>query len=272
MQELKGKVAIVSGATRKRGLGAAIALALARAGANVVVTGSGRSASSAPEDEVKSGWRGLPDLVAAIEALGVRGHGINADATDAGAVQSMVAETIERFGRIDILINNATYPRAADRVPIVDLDETLWRKVIDVNLTGTMIVSKYVAKQMIAQGQGGSIVSISSIAAMAPRVATAAYAASKAAVHALNASLADELGPHGITCNVIAPGFLDTARIDELRTEGKWEKRLSNIPIKRAGTAEEVAELVRFLCGPQARWISGEAIVIAGGEIRRAAR
>ena len=229
MQELKGKVAIVSGATRKRGLGAAIALALARAGANVVVTGSGRSASSAPEDEVKSGWRGLPDLVAAIEALGVRGHGINADATDAGAVQSMVAETIERFGRIDILINNATYPRAADRVPIVDLDETLWRKVIDVNLTGTMIVSKYVAKQMIAQG-------------------------------------------HGITCNVIAPGFLDTARIDELRTEGKWEKRLSNIPIKRAGTAEEVAELVRFLCGPQARWISGEAIVIAGGEIRRAAR
>lgn len=272
MQELKDKVAIVSGATRKRGLGAAIALALARAGANVVVTGSGHSASSAPEDEVKSGWRGLPDMVAAIEALGACGHGIHADVTNAGAVQNMVAETVERFGRVDILVNNATYPRAADRVPLVDLDEALWRKVIDINLTGTMIVSKYVAKQMIAQGQGGSIVSISSIAAMVAPAAMGAYAASKAAVHALNASLADDLGVHGITCNVIAPGFLDTARVDALRAEGKWEKRLSTIPIKRPGTAEEVAELVCFLCGPHGRWISGEAIAVAGGEVRRAAR
>ncbi|MBE0614829.1 MAG: SDR family oxidoreductase [Burkholderiales bacterium] len=272
MHELRDKVAVVSGATRKRGLGAAIALALARAGANVVVTGSGHSAGGAPEDEVKSGWRGLPDLVAAIEALGVRGHGVHADVTHIGEVQNMVAQTVERFGHIDILVNNATYPRAADRVSVVDLDEVLWRKVIDVNLTGTMIVSKYVAKQMIAQGRGGSIVSISSIAAMVAPATTGAYAASKAALHALNASLADELGPHGITCNVIAPGFLDTARVDALRAEGKWEQRLSSIPIKRPGTAEEVAELVRFLCGPHGRWISGEAIVVAGGEVRRAAR
>lgn len=272
MQELNDKVAIVSGATRKRGLGAAIALALARAGANVVVTGSGRSTSSAPEDEVASGWRGLPDVVAAIEALGVRGHGIHADVTDAGSVQNLVAETVGRFGHIDILVNNAAYPRAADRVPVVDLDESLWRRVIDVNLTGTMIVSKYVARQMIAQGRGGSIVSITSIAAMIAPTAMAAYAASKAAVHAFNASLADDLGPHGITCNVVAPGFLDTARIDALRAEGKWDKRLSTIPIKRPGTAEEVAELVRFLCGTHGHWISGEAITVAGGEVRKAAR
>jgi NAD(P)-dependent dehydrogenase (short-subunit alcohol dehydrogenase family) len=125
---------------------------------------------------------------------------------------------------------------------------------------------------MVARGRGGSIVSISSIAAMVAPAAMAAYAASKAGIHALNASLADELGPHGITCNVVAPGFLDTARIDSLRTDENWERRLSTIPIKRAGTVEEVAALVCFLCGPNGRWISGEAIAVAGGELRRAAR
>lgn len=103
-----------------------------------------------------------------------------------------------------------------------------------------MIVSKYVARQMVARGRGGSIVSISSIAAMVAPAAMAAYVASKAGTQALNASPADEPGPHGITCNVVAPGFLDTDRIDALPTDEKWEKRLSTIPIKRAGTVEEV--------------------------------
>lgn len=272
MRELKGKVALVTGATRKRGLGRAIALALANGGADVVVTGNSRSTSRIPEDEKKSGWRGLPDVVAEIEALGVRGHAVRADVTSEDEVQGAVRETVESFGKIDILVNNATYPRAGDRMPVVDLDAELWRRVIEVNLTGMMIVSKYVARQMIAQGAGGSIVSISSTAAMKAVATFAAYAASKAAMHALNSSLAEELGPHGITCNIVAPGFLDTARVDMLREGGRWEKRLSAIPIKRPGTVEEVAELVRFLCGPQARWISGEVIVISGGEVRRAAR
>jgi len=90
-------------------------------------------------------------------------------------------------------------------------------------------------------------------------------------VRALASSLAGELGAAGITANVIAPGFLDTSRIDMLREEGRWEKRLSTIPIKRPGTPEEVAELVRYLCGPHARWISGEVFMINGGEVRRAA-
>ena len=84
--------------------------------------------------------------------------------------------------------------------------------------------------------------------------------------------MAAELGPHGITANIVAPGFLDTARIDVLRTGNRWENRLSTIPLKRAGTPEEVAELVRYLCGPHSRWISGEVFVIAGGEVSRTGR
>jgi 3-oxoacyl-[acyl-carrier protein] reductase len=272
MNELKGKVAIVTGATRKRGLGRAIALALARAGADVAVTGNSRDRSSLTTDEQQEGWRGLPDIVAEIEALGVRALGAYMDVRNAADVQRMVHETVERLGRIDILINNASYPRAADRVPVQELDDELWRTIIDINLTGTMLCSKYASRQMVAQGEGGSIISISSGAALKAAATFSAYAASKAGMHALMSSLADELGPHGITVNVIAPGFLDTARIDMLRDPATWEKRLSAIPIRRPGTVDEVADLVRYLCGPSARWISGDVLLMTGGEVRRAAR
>jgi len=271
MTELSRKVAIVTGATRKRGLGRAIAIALARAGADVVVTGSDRQPPHRTPDEQKEGWRGLLDVADEISALGVRSHAVFMDVRQPQDVQRMVRETVERLGRVDILVNNATYPRAGDRVPVQELDDELWRTIIDVNLTGTMLCSKYAAKQMIAQGEGGSVVSISSGAALKAPATFAAYAASKAGIHALNSSLADELGPHGITANVVAPGFLDTARIDILRDPARWEKRLSTIPIKRPGTVEEVAELVRYLCGPHARWISGDVFLINGGEVRRAA-
>lgn len=271
MNKLSGKVAIVTGATRKRGLGRAIALTLARAGADVVVTGSDRQPPNLTADEMKDGWRGLPDVAAEVAALGVRSHGVFMDVRKTGDVQRLVRETVERMGRIDILVNNATYPRAADRVPVQALDDELWRTIIDVNLTGAMLCCKYAARQMIAQQHGGSIVNISSGAAIKAPATFAAYAASKAAVHALTSSLADELGPHGITANVVAPGFLDTARIDVLRDPSRWAQRLSTIPIKRPGTVEEVAELVCYLCGPSARWISGDVMLINGGEVRRAA-
>ena len=271
-RELAGKVAIVTGATRKRGLGRAIALCLARAGADVVVTGSGRKpAHELPLDEQQSGWRGAADIAAEAQASGVRALAIDVDVTSAAAVERMVAQTVAELGRIDILVNNATFARGDDRVPLQELDDELWRRIVDVNLTGTMLCYKYVSKHMIEQGAGGSIVSISSGAAIKAPPTFSAYAASKAGLHALNASLAAELGSHGITANVIAPGFLDTARIDMLRQEGRWQQRLASIPAGRAGTPEEVAELVRYLCGPHARWISGEVIMMNGGEVRRAA-
>ena len=272
-QELRGQVAIVTGATRKRGLGRAMALCLARAGADVVVTGSGtQSRDHLPADERESDWRGAESIAEEVRALGVRSLAIHCDVTDSEAVQALVRQTVSKLGRIDILINNATFARGDDRVPVIDLDESMWRRIVDINLNGTMLCCKYVARELIRQGRGGSIVSISSGAALKATERFSAYAASKAAVHALSSSLAEELGPHGVTVNVVAPGFLDTARIDMLRDQGKWEKRVSSIPLGRAGTPEEVAETVRFLCGPHARWISGEVLLINGAEVRRAAR
>ncbi|HEX2826342.1 MAG TPA: SDR family oxidoreductase [Burkholderiales bacterium] len=271
-RELAGKVAIVTGATRKRGLGRAIALCLARAGADVVVTGSGlKPAADLPRDERESGWTGAEAIAAEIRELGVRALALTVDVTSSAAVQRMVDETVAAYGRVDILINNATFARGDDRVPLQDLDDDVWRRIVDVNLNGTMLCSKYVSRRMIAQGEGGTIVSISSGAALKAQAAFSAYSASKAAIHALNGVLAAELGPHGITANVIAPGILDTARVDMLREGGRWEKRLASVPLGRAGTVEEVAELVRYLCGPHARWISGDVFLMTGGEVRRAA-
>jgi len=271
-RELSGRVAIVTGATRKRGLGRAIALRLARAGADVVVTGSGlKAAKDLPLDERESNWQGETDIAREIEALGVRALALKVDVTSSAAVQKMVADTVARFGRIDMLVNNATFARGNDRVPLQQLDDDTWRRIVDINLTGTMLCCKYVSNQMMTQGDGGSIVSISSGAALKGQATFSAYTASKAGVHALNAVLAAELGPHGITANVIAPGLLDTARVDMLREGDRWEKRLATVPMGRAGTVEEVAELVRYLCGPHARWISGDVFLMTGGEVRRAA-
>lgn len=272
-QELLGKTAIVTGATRRRGLGRAIALALARAGANVVVTGSGdKPRDQLPPDERDSGWRGAVSVADELRELGVRSLALAADVTDSAAVQALVRRTVAEFGGIDILVNNATFARGDDRVPVVDLDEAMWKRIVDINLNGTMLCCKYVARELVRQGRGGSIVSISSGAALKAQGSFSAYAASKAAVHALSSSLAEELGPHGVTVNVVAPGFLDTARIDMLRASGLWEKRVSTIPLGRAGLPEEIAAAVRFLCGPDARYISGEVLQITGGEVRRAAR
>ncbi len=271
-EELRGKVAIVTGATRKRGPGRAIALCLAQGGADVVVTGSGlKPEREIPRDERDSNWRGADDVAEEAKAFGVRALAMAVDVTSSAAVQKMVAETVAKLGRIDILVNNATFARGNDRVPLQELDDDLWRRIVDVNLNGTMLCCKYASRQMIRQGTGGSIVSISSAAAVKAPPSVAAYAASKAGIHALNAALAAELGPHGITANVIAPGVLDTARVDVLREAGRWEERLALVPMGRPGTPEEVAELVRYLCGPHAHWISGEVLLMTGGEVRRAA-
>lgn len=270
--ELEGKVALVTGATRERGLGRAIALALARAGADVAVTGKERGHSSLTVDEREEGWRGLPDVVEELRSVGVQAQGHYVDVRSSLEIQQMVDEVVRGLGRVDILVNNATYPRADDRVRVQDLDDDLWREIVAVNLTGTMLVSKYVSRQMISQGSGGSIVAISSAAALKSPPTFSAYAASKAGIHALMACLSAELASDDITVNVVAPGFLDTARVDAIRNAQQWESRLSTIPAGRPGTVEEVADLVCYLCGPKARWMTGDVLLITGGEVRRSAR
>ena len=274
MSELEGKVALITGATRKRGLGRAIALALAEAGADIVVTGTGKPASGfedeqrIPVDERDSGWRGAADVADECARLGVRTQAMRLDVTNGQEIESVIQGVIAQFGRLDILVNNATYPRGSDRTALHELDEGLWRRVIDVNLTGTMLCSRHAASQMIAQGDGGTIIMISSVAGRRGIPGAGAYATSKGALHLLSGTFAAELGKYGITSNVVAPGFIDTARIDEVRQGNRWEQRLRTIPMGRAGSAEETASLVRYLCGPQARWLSGQTIYIDGGETR----
>jgi NAD(P)-dependent dehydrogenase (short-subunit alcohol dehydrogenase family) len=164
MSSLEGKVAIVTGAGRHNGIGRHIALALARQGADVAVTGSGRSPEAYPEDEKEIGWRDIESVAGEIRETGRRALPLVVDITDAAQVQRLVDETRSELGRIDILVNNAAAARGRDRVPVVHLDEAEWRKVLDVNLTGTFLVTKAVANALIEQSEGGRIVNISSVA------------------------------------------------------------------------------------------------------------
>ena len=180
MPPLDGKIAIVTGAGRYNGIGRHTALALARQGADVAVTGSGRPPEAYPEDEKAMGWRDIDSVADEIRALSRKALPLVIDITQADQVQRLVDETRRELGRIDLLVNNAAAARGNDRVPVVQLEEAEWRKVIEVNLTGTFLVTKAVAQVLIEQGEGGRIVNISSIAGREGIATFAAYGVTKA--------------------------------------------------------------------------------------------
>ncbi len=152
MYNLEGKVALVTGAGGKHGIGRSIAMRLAQEGANVVVN----DLEPPSENARRSGWHGVPDVVKEIEALGRGALGILADVSLAAEVERMVSETLERFGRIDILVNNAASRPGRDRVPVVELEEDAWDLVQRVNVRGTFLCSRAVARDMIRRGSGKS--------------------------------------------------------------------------------------------------------------------
>ncbi len=154
MGELDGKVAIITGAGRLRGIGRAAAVALARLGADVVVTGTGRDPSTFPDDEKAIGWRDVESVAEQVRAEGTRALTLKVDVSNAEDVQSMVDKTVEELGRVDILINNAAYARGIDRVPILDLDQDIFQKVMDIKVTGTYLCTKAVIRHMIDQDDG----------------------------------------------------------------------------------------------------------------------
>ncbi len=164
MGELDGKVAIVTGAGRLRGIGRAAAVSLAKLGADVVVTGTGRNPENYPEDEKAIGWRDIESVADLVRAEGRRALPLVADVTNRDHVKNMIDQTIKELGRIDILINNAAYARAEDRVPILNLNEDTFQKVVDIKITGTFLCTKGAVEHMIKQGDGGKIVNISSAA------------------------------------------------------------------------------------------------------------
>jgi NAD(P)-dependent dehydrogenase (short-subunit alcohol dehydrogenase family) len=188
--------------------------------------------------------------------------------SDPAAVERLVSQTIAEFGHVDIIVNNAGAARGDDRRPVVDLDVDAWRKVIDVNLTGTFLMSKFFGRQLVDQGDGGSIVNISSIAGKALPANTAAYASSKSAIQTLTACMAQEVGGAGIRVNAICPGVIDTYRMDDLGRGEAWNKWIqSSIPLGRAGTGDDIAHQVVYLCSDEGSWISGQSYTVDGGHV-----
>jgi NAD(P)-dependent dehydrogenase (short-subunit alcohol dehydrogenase family) len=266
------KVAIVTGAGRKNGIGAAIARQLAREGVNVVVADICAPTSDLP-NAGSAAWEELSAVAAEIEALGVRSLALKVDVTDAASVEEMVAQTKETFGRLDILVNNAG--AAIGPGPVLLMAEEAWRRTLEINATGTFLCCKHALPLMIDGARGGRIINMASIAAEKPKPFVSAYAASKAAVVALTRSLAQEVAENDITVNAILPGDVDTAmkqwglQLESLVRQQPYEEilasALARIPLGRLASPEDIANLAAFLASERAVFITGQSYNVTGG-------
>jgi len=265
---LDGKVAIVTGAGRLRGIGRATAVALAAAGADVVVTGTGRNPATFPADEKAVNWHDVYSTAEQIEAQGRHGLALIGDVSQPGDVTRIVQQTLDTFSRIDILVNNAAIARGADRVPVVELSEELFRRVLDVKVIGSFLLCKAIIPTLLQQNQGGRIINLSSVMGKRGVPNTAAYCAANFAIQGFTQALAQELAPYRISVNAICAGTSDTARMDVLGREELWNRIIQReIPMQRAGTDEEIAGLIAYLCSPIAEYITGQSINIDGGMV-----
>ena len=265
---LDNKVAVVTGAGRMRSIGRPIAVELAKAGCDVVVTGTGRNPEHYPDDEREAGWRDIDSVAAEVRGVGRRALPLVSNVSDPEACGALVEQTIKEFGRVDFVVNNAGAARGSDRVPVVELAVEDWRKVIDVNLSGSFYMSRAFGQKLIEQGEGGAIINISSIAGKMFPPNAAAYAASKAGLQALTASMAREVGQHGIRVNAICPGIIDTYRMDDIPRGEVWNNMVEQmIPVGRAGTGDDIAWATVFLCSEQGAWITGQSYNVDGGTV-----
>jgi NAD(P)-dependent dehydrogenase (short-subunit alcohol dehydrogenase family) len=270
--DLDGKVALVTGAGGKQGLGRAIALRLAQEGADVVVNDVVARRAGSPD------WGGLSGVVREIEALGQRAWAIVADVSDAQQVEGMVQQALQQAGQIDILVNNAGAPAGPDRVPVVELEEDAWDLVQRVNVKGTFLCCRAVARAMIQRGRGGKIINMSSTSGKRGAARYAAYCASKFAVRGFTQALALELAPHRINVNAICPALIETERVDDIAAalapqgiskEAYREQILANTiaatPLGRMGQPADVAQLAAFLASSESDFLTGLSITVAGG-------
>jgi NAD(P)-dependent dehydrogenase (short-subunit alcohol dehydrogenase family) len=270
--DLDGKVALVTGAGGKQGLGRAIALRLAQEGADVVVNDVVARRAGSPD------WGGLSGVVREIEALGQRAWAIVADVSDAQQVEGMVQQALQQAGQIDILVNNAGAPAGPDRVPVVELEEDAWDLVQRVNVKGTFLCCRAVARAMIQRGRGGKIINMSSTSGKRGAARYAAYCASKFAVRGFTQALALELAPHRINVNAICPALIETERVDDIAAalapqgiskEAYREQILANTiaatPLGRMGQPADVAQLAAFLASGESDFLTGLSITVAGG-------
>src|SRR5256886_9915927 len=251
---------MVTGAGRLRGIGRATAVALAAAGADVVVTGTGRDPATFPADEKAVNWHDVHSTVVQIEAQGRRGLALIGDVSQQADVTRIVQHTLDTFGHVDILVNNAAIARGADRVPVVELSEELFRRVLDVKVVGAFLLCKAIIPTLLRQNQGGRIINLSSVLGKRGVARTTAYCAANFAIQGFTQALAMELAPYRISVNAICPGTIDTARMDVLGRAEQWQSIVQSIPMQRAASDEEGDGLNAYLCYPVAGHITGESI------------
>ncbi|MBC7384157.1 MAG: 3-oxoacyl-[acyl-carrier-protein] reductase [Bacteroidia bacterium] len=247
MMNLKGKTALITGASR--GIGKGIALTLAKAGANIAFT-------------YVSSVEKAAAFEAELTATGIKAKGYQSNAAQFTAVEKLVEDVVKEFGTIDILVNNAGITR--DNL-MLRMNEQQWDEVMDTNLKSAFALTKAVMRTMM-KAKSGSIINITSVVGITGNAGQANYAASKAGMIGLTKSVAKELGSRNIRCNAIAPGFIETEMTetlgDDIRAE--WVK---NIPLKRIGRPEDVANCVLFLASDASAYISGQTINVCGGMV-----
>ncbi|MGH2377290.1 MAG: SDR family NAD(P)-dependent oxidoreductase [Candidatus Limnocylindria bacterium] len=249
--QLSGKKAVVTGGGR--GIGRAIALALAREGADLaVVYTRNREDAQAVVDEAC--------------ALGRDAIAIHADVSVLRDVRSVVEQAAGRFGRIDVLVNNAGM---VSRAPFLDMEELDFDRIVAVDLKGPFLVAQAVSQRMVADSGGGSIINITSISAERAYPGLVHYQAAKAGVAMLTKGMALELAPHRIRVNAIAPGLTATDINRDLR-DGRpdlWQQRVARVPLGRPGTPDDHVGAAVFLASDASAWISGATIVVDGGQL-----
>jgi meso-butanediol dehydrogenase/(S,S)-butanediol dehydrogenase/diacetyl reductase len=273
MRGLKGKVAVCTGSGRLNGLGASILRRLAAEGCAVVVSDIG-----SPDRLLGAGNIGASDEMLQVgdelRASGARVLMQSCDVRKDADVQQLVDHTVAEFGRIDIMVNNAGVGYMLKPFTEATLEE--WQLVLDVNLTGAFLCSKYAALHMIKAGEGGRIINIASQAAKSGFPHLAAYVASKHGMVGLTRSIATELGPHAITVNAVCPNHVTTglgakqnayyAKLRGQTPDEFMQAMHQRIPLGRPGVPEDTASAVAFLASSDAQYITGEAMNVSGGE------
>jgi len=245
MLDFSGKTVLVTGSTR--GIGRAIAEEFAKHGANVIVSGTVKERAEEVAKELA-------------EKYGVKTLGVEMDVSNPESVENAFKEINAAFGGVDILVNNAGITRDTLFLRMKPED---WQKVLDVNLTGTFLVTKQVVRHMTKK-RWGRIINISSVVGFTGNVGQVNYATTKAGLIGFTKSLAKELAPRNILVNAVAPGFIETDMTETLKDEIK-ESYKKQIPLGRFGKPEEVARVVLFLASPMADYITGETIHVNGG-------